>query len=133
MSDLDPRLAVVAQLKSLVASEDLDLNPLLHAFAQQISGKAVESIQTSIGELVSIGVDPDKYISVPRSYYRNARDRVRVEAEAALLADQRAHAKRMQDEEYKRAQAATAALTAASTPGLPTAQHHQMHAASVTP
>lgn len=102
------------QIESLVQlSQSLEtpkLDDLYSAIAQRISASAASSIAEAAGELSSMGIDPDKYIAVPRSYIRNQRELVRMETERLNAEQQRAHAAERHDIEVRRLNAATVSM-----------------------
>jgi hypothetical protein len=103
-------------IESLVAlAERLDapkLDELYTALAQRISGSGASQIAEAVGELKSMGIDPDKYIAVPRSYTRNKREAARMEQDKLDREQARAHQAKLQDIEIQRLNNGTALQTA---------------------
>lgn len=101
----------IEALVSIAAQLDSPkLDDLYSAIAQRISSSAATSIAEAAGELSSMGIDPDKYIAVPRSYIRNQRELVRMQTEQANAAQQRQHAQELHDIEVRRLNAATVSM-----------------------
>lgn len=102
------------QIEALVSiAGQLDspkLDDLYSAIAQRISSSAATSIAEAAGELQSMGIDPDKYIAVPRSYIRNQRELSRMAMEQAKAAQALDHSQELHEQEVRRLNAATVKL-----------------------